>query len=210
MAVVVDAAQSIGYLDIAFTSWGCDFVVASLHKGMGAPLASGVLLMRREWFGRVDPLRPPTWDFSEFPIEQYAWAGTANVAASASVADAVQQRIGIARKRARLQRLAAYRHERVRRLARVRPLTPSDPSRTFGFSSFAVDGVQSSVVAERMRKDYRIILQDKASRPYRPFENPCGCRRSHIPPRESSTGWSARFAALPAASADGRTRRDVR
>ncbi len=87
VAVVVDAAQSIGYLDISVRTWGCDFVAASLHKGMGAPLATGVLAMRKEWFGRVEPLHPPTWDFSKYPIEQYAWTGTANVAASASLAE---------------------------------------------------------------------------------------------------------------------------
>lgn len=173
VAVLVDAAQSIGYVDIAFRSWGCDFLAASLHKGMGAPLATGVLVVRKDWIGRVEPLHPPTWDYSKYPIDQYAWTGTANVAASASIAEAVavQQRIGIARKRARLQWLASHWHERVRSLDGVRLLTPTAPTRSFGFSSFAIEGVPSSEVADRLRKEHRIIVQDKASRPHRPFDS---------------------------------------
>ncbi|MEP7381737.1 MAG: aminotransferase class V-fold PLP-dependent enzyme [Gemmatimonadota bacterium] len=173
VAVLVDAAQSLGYLDVTCNRWGCDFMAASLHKGMGAPLATGVLVMRKEWIGQVEPLHPPTWDTSKYPIDQYAWTGTANVAATAAIADAiaVQQQIGIARKRARLQRLASYWHERVRDVPGLSLLTPPAPSRSFGFSSFAIDGIPSREVAERMRRDYKILVQDKASRPHRPVEN---------------------------------------
>ncbi len=173
IAVVVDAAQSVGYLDVKFRAWGCDFVGMSLHKGLGAPIASGVLVVRKDWFGRVEPLHPPTWDIRKYPIEQYAWTGTANVAASAAIPEAlaVQRRIGLARKRARLRYLASYWHERVRNLRGVRILTPETPSRSFGFSSFAIDGIPSREVEERMRRQHKILVQDKASRPFRPVDN---------------------------------------
>ena len=173
IAVLVDAAQSVGYLDVKFRAWGCDFVGMSLHKGMGAPIATGVLLVRKDWFGRVEPLHPPTWDISKYPIDQYSWTGTANVAASAAIPEAiaVQRGIGLARKRARLRYLASYWHERVRNLRGVQILTPGTPSRSFGFSSFAIDGVPSREVEERMRRQHKILVQDKASRPFRPVDN---------------------------------------
>jgi len=173
IAVLVDAAQSVGYLDVKFRAWGCDFVGMSLHKGMGAPIATGVLLVRKDWFGRVEPLHPPTWDISKYPIDQYSWTGTANVAASAAIPEAiaVQRGIGLARKCARLRYLASYWHERVRNLRGVQILTPETPSRSFGFSSFAIDGVPSRDVEERMRRQHKILVQDKASRPFRPVDN---------------------------------------
>jgi selenocysteine lyase/cysteine desulfurase len=168
VAVLVDAAQSVGHLPIAFDTWGCDFLALSFHKAAGAPLATGALLMRREWIGRVAPLHPPTWDYGPYPIDQYAWIGTTNVAAHAI---ALQERIGLARKRARLMYLASYWHARARDIRGFRVLTPQQPERHIGYSSFAIAGVPSKVVAKRLRDDFQIQVQDKASRPYRPYDN---------------------------------------
>ncbi|MDQ3487082.1 MAG: aminotransferase class V-fold PLP-dependent enzyme [Acidobacteriota bacterium] len=173
VAVLVDAAQSVGYLDVDFAGWGCDFLATSMHKGMGAPIATGVLVVRKDWFGKVEPLHPPTWDTSKYPVAQYAWTGTANVAAHATLPDAIaaQERIGLARKRARLAYLAAEWHSMARDIKGFRVLTPMTADRSFGWCSFAIDHVPSKVVAERLRKEFQILVQDKASRPYRPYDN---------------------------------------
>ena len=173
MAVLVDAAQSVGYLDVNFAAWGCDFLAMSMHKGIGAPLATGVLVIRQDWIGRIEPLHPPMWDFSKYPADQYAWTGTANVAAQATVSDAIaaQEHIGVARKRARLIHLAAEWHASARDIKGFRLLTPVTGERSFGFCAFAIDHVPSKTVAERLRREFSILVQDKASRPYRPYEN---------------------------------------
>lgn len=173
VAVLVDAAQSAGYLDVHFRTWGCDFLALSLHKGVGAPISTGALVVRKDWFGRLEPLHPPTWDTSKYPIEQYAWSGTANVAAHASIPAALRalRRVSLPRKRERLRFLADHWQSRARRIAGVRILTPVAPDRSFGFASFAIDGVPSHTVAERLRTEFGILVQDKASRPYRPVDN---------------------------------------
>lgn len=104
----MDAAQSVGLLDVRFDAWGADFLGASLHKGLGAPAPSGVLLMRPEWIGRVAPLHPPSWPPDEYPMDAYEWNGTFGVAAHATAGDAVAyvQRIGLARRWARLRTLS--------------------------------------------------------------------------------------------------------
>lgn len=173
VAILVDAAQSVGYLDVNFAAWGCDFLAMSMHKGLGAPLATGVLVVRKDYIGKIEPLHPPTFDTSKYPVDQYAWIGTTNVAANATLPDAIaaQERIGIARKRARLMHLATYWHGLARDIKGFRSLTPSTFDRSFGFSAFALDHVPSKVVAERMKREFRILVQDKASRPYRPYDN---------------------------------------
>lgn len=171
VATCVDAAQSVGFLDVNFGALGCDFMAFSWHKGMCAPIAAGALAMRQRWIGVVEPLHPPTFDVGKYPMVQYTWAGTANLAAYAAIPTAisVQRQIGIASKHARLRYLADYWQSRLARIPRIRLLTPSLPARSMGFAAFAIEGMRSKTVAERLRERHRIIVQSKAERPYKPF-----------------------------------------
>jgi selenocysteine lyase/cysteine desulfurase len=171
VATCVDAAQSVGFLDVNFGAIGCDFLALSWHKGMCAPIATGALVMKPRWFGVLMPLHPPTWDVGKFPIEQYAWTGTANLAGYAAIPTAisVQQQIGVANKRARLEYLGSYWQSRLARLPRVRLLTPSAPARRMGFASFAIDGIPSKQVAQRLHDQHKLVVQSKAERPFKPF-----------------------------------------
>jgi len=172
VAVLVDAAQSVGILDTDFADLGCDFLGASLHKAIGAPIASGVLLMRAEQIGRVEPLHPPSWDAQpEYPMDRYEWSGAFQLAALATAGDAVrfQQGIGVSRKRARLQHLADRWQRRIAGAPRIRLLTPRSADRRFGTAAVAVDGLSSRALHERLRKDFGIVTQAKNGRhsPYR-------------------------------------------
>lgn len=171
VATCVDAAQSVGFLHVNFGAIGCDFMALSWHKGMCAPIASGALAMRQRWIGVVEPLHPPTFDVGKYPMVQYTWAGTANLAAYAAIPTAisVQRQIGIVSKHARLRYLADYWQSRLARIPRIRLLTPSLPARSMGFAAFAIEGMRSKTVADRLRERHRIIVQSKAERPYKPF-----------------------------------------
>jgi selenocysteine lyase/cysteine desulfurase len=170
VAVLVDAAQSLGVLDVDFARIGCDFLGASLHKWLGAPVASGVLVMRPEHAGAVRPLHPPSWDSPEHPMDPYEWSGTFNVPARAAVADALafQARMGIARKRARLRFLGERWMDALAAEPRVRVLTPRDPARSFGVGAFRVDGIPSADLARHLRRAAGVLVQDKAGR-HSPF-----------------------------------------
>jgi selenocysteine lyase/cysteine desulfurase len=171
VASCVDAAQSVGYLDVNFSSIGCDFLALSWHKAIGAPIATGALAMRQKWFGVVQPLHPPTWDVGKFPIEMYAWTGSVNLAAYSGVpvAIGVQRQIGIANKLTRSRYLGEYWQSRLARVARIRLLTPTSAARSMGFASFAVEGMKSSAVVKQLHDKYQINVQSKAERPYKPF-----------------------------------------
>ncbi len=166
VAVLVDAAQSVGILDVNFEALGCDFFAASLHKAIGAPIASGVLIMRKEHIGRVEPLHPPSWDAGEHPMDRYEWSGAFQLSALATAGDAVrfQQRIGVAQKRARLRFLGDRWQSRIADAPRIKLLTPRDPQRSFGTAAVAVDGLSSRELYERLRKDFGIVTQAKNGR----------------------------------------------
>lgn len=166
VAVLVDAAQSVGILDVSFEEIGCDFLGASLHKAIGAPIASGVLIMRPEHIGKVEPLHPPSWDSAEYPMDPYEWSGAFQLPALSTVGDAVrfQTAIGLDRKRARMRYLAERWQSRVSGLPRLRLLTPRVPARTFGTAAVAVDGMTSKALYERLRQDFGIATQAKNGR----------------------------------------------
>lgn len=172
VAVLVDAAQSVGMLDVSFDAIGCDFLATSLHKWLGAPLAAGALVMRAEHVDRVWPLHPPSWDTTEYPMTRFTWTGTINVAAPAGVADAIafQRILGADRKRARTRYLGDYWQSRLAEVPNVRMLTPRDPARSFGVASFMLEGVPSDSLVKHLRQRKGLLVQSKAGR-HSPFAN---------------------------------------
>lgn len=171
VAVLVDAAQSVGILDVDFNEIGCDFLATSLHKGLGAPMGTGALLMRPEHIGKVWPLHPPSWETTEYPMDLYEWTGTFNVAAYASVVDALafHNSLGAERKRARLQYLGDHWQNKLASMPGVTLLTPRARERSFGVGAFMVKGIPSAKLVKDLRAR-GIVVQDKAGR-HSPFDN---------------------------------------
>lgn len=172
VAVLVDAAQSVGMLDVNFEAIGCDFLATSLHKWLGGPIATGVLVMKPEHVGKVWPLHPPSWDTSQYPMDLYEWSGSINMAANASIGEALafQKMLGAERKLARMRYLGNYWQDGLRKIPGVKILTPIQPDRSFGVASFATDGIPSAQLARYLRTEKRVLVQDKAGR-HSPFKN---------------------------------------
>ncbi|MDQ3254509.1 MAG: aminotransferase class V-fold PLP-dependent enzyme [Acidobacteriota bacterium] len=172
VAVLVDAAQSVGLLDVSFDQIGCDFLGTSLHKWLGAPIASGALVMRPEHVGRVWPLHPPSWDTAKHPMEIYEWSGTFDMAARATITDALafQRKLGAEQKRARLRYLGDHWQNKVREVPNIHIFTPRDPSRSVGVASVMVEGVSSEKLAKHLRRRRGLLVQDKSGR-HSPYVN---------------------------------------
>jgi isopenicillin-N epimerase len=171
VAVLVDAAQSVGLLDVSFANIGSDFLATSLHKWLAAPMGTGALIMRPEHVGKVWPLNPPSWDTSKYPMDVYEWTGTFNVAAYASIVEALEfhHLIGAERKRARIRYLGDYWQTKLAAVPGARLLTPKEPSRSLGVASFMLDNVPAAKLVSHLRTK-GIIVQDKSSR-HSPFSN---------------------------------------
>lgn len=171
VAVVVDAAQSVGLLDVNFTEIGCDFFATSLHKWLAAPMGTGALIMRPEHVGKVWPLHPPSWDTAKYPMDIYEWTGTFNVAAYASIVDALnfQRTLGVARKRERVRFLGDYWQSRLADIPGARILTPRDTRRSLGVAAISVTGAPSAKLVTHLRSS-GILVQDKSGR-HSPFKD---------------------------------------
>ena len=171
VATLVDAAQSVGILDVHFDDIGCDFLSASLHKWLAGPIGTGVLIMKPQHIGKVWPLHPPSWDTKEYPMDLYEWTGTFNVAAYRATEDALRfhRMLGDQRKRARVRFLGDYWQERVRVIPGAVILTPRDATRSFGVASFMLETVSAKELAGLMSAR-GIVIQDKSGR-HSPFRN---------------------------------------
>jgi cysteine desulfurase/selenocysteine lyase len=56
-AVLLDAAQTAGHIDVRMADWQIDFLAAAGHKGLLGPLGTGVLCIRRGLESQLQPLR---------------------------------------------------------------------------------------------------------------------------------------------------------
>ncbi|MDM7922459.1 MAG: aminotransferase class V-fold PLP-dependent enzyme, partial [Pyrinomonadaceae bacterium] len=125
-----------------------------------------------EHVGKVWPLHPPSWDTSQYPMDLYEWSGSINMAANASIGEALafQKMLGAERKLARMRYLGNYWQEGLRKIPGVKILTPRQPDRSFGVASFAIDGMPSAQLARYLRTEKQVLVQDKAGR-HSPFKN---------------------------------------
>ena len=139
--VVADIAHSLGQLDFRIPDLGVDFVGASLHKWIGAPLGLGFLYIRD---GRLQDIDIDCGN-TEYPptdIRARVNAGTLNVAAVMTIPKALSfhARIPLAARAAHLRSLRDYWVEKVRGMPQVEVLTPDDAGMAGALTSFRLKG----------------------------------------------------------------------
>ena len=154
--VILDAAQTVGQLDVRVGDLGVDFAGFSLHKWVGAPLGTAGLYIKAD---RLADIAPHMGNTPEHDIRSRVFPGTTNFAATLTVPDALafQDALGgVARKQARLQYLRDSWVNRVRS-ARVQVLTPEDPSLYGSVSSFRIAGLSADAVQRALLDEHRIL-----------------------------------------------------
>ena len=159
--VICDAAHSFGQTDFKVPDLKADFVGLNMHKWIGAPIGVGILYIRKDRIGDIDPFMgefdpgPPT-------ITKRIHTGTANFAAYLSMPKAIEvhQAIGVANKGARLRYLRDLWAEPLRDHPQVDILTPADPTMHAGITSFRLKGKTSNAhnveLARKLLEDYGI------------------------------------------------------
>lgn len=139
--VLVDAAHSFAQLPDATAALGCDFLVASLHKWLGAPLGSGLLFVRKD---RIEALRPFYADTTAAPgdIRKLERLGNRpdSIHAGLRVAVRWHEALGTAVKQARLAHLQGLWTTRFRGLPKVTVHTPAEPGRFGAIGLFSLEG----------------------------------------------------------------------
>jgi selenocysteine lyase/cysteine desulfurase len=158
--LAVDGAQSMALLPYTMAELGADYYGASLHKWLMAPVGAGVLWMKPEHVDRVWPLVPPPPHVQG--MDRFVWSGTypEHVLASAVPALALHERLGTARKAARVRHLTRSWRERAERLPGARFYTASDDASSCGLATLELAGIDPDAVRKTLWERDRIFVQN--------------------------------------------------
>jgi selenocysteine lyase/cysteine desulfurase len=155
--VMVDGAHAVAQIEFKISDLNCDYYGASLHKWLAVPLGVGILHVRKEKIAQIWPLIAdegvPLTD-----IAHLNHVGTIPVHTDLAVDDAIDfyEKLGPARKEARLRFLQNYWTTKVRSNPRVRLHHPADPTKSCAIANVGIEGIKPSVLAERLLKEYKI------------------------------------------------------
>jgi len=155
--VMVDGAHAVAHFEFKISELNCDYYGASLHKWLAVPLGVGILHVRKEKIAQIWPLIAeegvPLTD-----IKHLNHVGTIPVHTDLAVDDAIDfyEKLGPARKEARLRYLQNYWTTKVRAIPRVRLHHPADPTKSCAIANVGIEGMKPSVLAERLLKEYKI------------------------------------------------------
>jgi selenocysteine lyase/cysteine desulfurase len=159
---IVDAAHSIGQMDITIPDIGADFVGFNLHKWIGAPLGVAVFYIKRNRLPDVDRMMGDE-ESPAASINSRIHTGTTNFAAFLTVPAALDfhEAVGTAHKAARLRYLRDRWVRAVRGRRGIDVLTPDDPRMAAGITSFRLTGRTSREdndrTVETLLTKYRIF-----------------------------------------------------
>jgi selenocysteine lyase/cysteine desulfurase len=156
--VLVDAAHSFAHLDYRLPELNSSFVVAHLHKWLGAPLGVGLLHIRKERIADIAPLFGDT-TYPVADIRKLGHFGTTPPAPVLAIIDAIafHNRIGGRNKEARLRYLKEYWSSRVRHLPRIELMVPHEPGRSCAIAAFRVEGMEAQQVTDYLFQEHRIF-----------------------------------------------------
>ena len=155
--VMVDGAHAVAQIQFNISDLNCDYYGASLHKWLAVPLGVGILHVRKEKIAQIWPMIAeegvPLTD-----IRHLNHVGTIPVHTDLAVDDAIDfyEKLGPARKEARLRFLQNYWTTKVRSIPRVRLHHPADPAKSCAIANVGIEGIKPSVLAERLLKEYKI------------------------------------------------------
>jgi len=160
--VILDSAHAWGQLDFRLPDLGADFVGLNGHKWIGAPLGVGVLYIRKDRLGEVDPFMgedhvPPE------DVRSRVHSGTANMAAFLALNEALDfhEAIGVTAKSARLTALQRAWTDPLRAMPGIDVLTPQDPRLVCAIGAFRLTGRTSEAdniaLARRLLDQFAIF-----------------------------------------------------
>lgn len=139
--VLIDGALAVGCIPVDVQALGCDFYATSLHKGIFAPVATGLLYVRRTQIRDLWPLFGAPVSLEQ-NIRKYEQWGTAPVAQYAALDDALDfhDAIGTDYLAARYHYLKRSWADRLIELPGVRFLTPLDRAYSCGIAKIHLEG----------------------------------------------------------------------
>ena len=158
--VIVDAAHSWGQIDFKAADLGVDFIGFNLHKWIGNPQGAGVIWIKAERTGDIDPYLGEEDDGT---ARSRVHTGTPNMACWVTIPAAIDfhEALGPANKEARLRYLRDLWVREVRDVPGIDVLTPDDPLMHAGITGFRLTGQttadENKALAARLRDEFGIL-----------------------------------------------------
>lgn len=163
--VILDAAQSVGQLDVDVDELGVDFMGFSLHKWVAAPLGTGGIYIRSDrldgiepWFGNA--IRDPEDIRARIPT------GTVDYAARLTIPDAIAEHRALGD--AKLAHLVGLRNrwtDAVRDIRGLGIVHPQEPDRVGAIGAFRLPGqrdwAQAQAAQQRFIERHRVLVVAK-------------------------------------------------
>jgi len=155
--VLVDGAHAFAHLNFKIPDLNCDYYGVSLHKWLSTPLGAGLLYVKKENIAKVWPIFGEGGN-KETDILHLNHTGTTPVATDLTISDAIDyfNKLGAARKEARLRYLQKYWTDQVRNLPHVTINTPVEPERCCAIANIGIKGLKPSELADVLLKKYKI------------------------------------------------------
>ena len=155
--VMVDGAHAFAQLEYRIPDLDADYYGASLHKWLGCPLGAGILYVRKDRIAKLWPV------FAEHgaaddDIRKLNHTGTHPAHTDLAIEDAIafHEKLGSARKEARLRYLQHYWTSRVRGKPKIVLNTPADPARTCAIANIAIEDIPPHDLARQLMDEHKI------------------------------------------------------
>lgn len=158
--VILDAAHSWGQVDFKPADLGVDFIGFNLHKWIGNPQGAGVIYIKADRLGDIDPYMG---EKDNGRATSRAHTGTPNMACWVTIPKAIEfhNAIGAANKEARLRHLRDLWVREVRGIKGIDVLTVDDPRTHAGITGFRLngrtDGNDNKAIAARLKDEFGIL-----------------------------------------------------
>ena len=156
---ILDAAQSVGHLDINVKKINCDFMAFSGHKMFG-PTGIGVLYGKKELLDNLEPFMYGGDMIKEVSLEDSNWndipwkfeAGTPNISGAIGLGKAIDyiNKIGIDNIKKHDEELTKYLIEKLSELESIKVY---NPKKIIGIVSFNLGNIHPHDVAEMLGKE---------------------------------------------------------
>lgn len=154
--VMVDGAHAIAHIQFNIPDLHCDYYGASLHKWLAVPLGVGILYVNKKHVKKIWPLIAEGENIET--IKRLNHFGTNPVHTILAIEHSIDFyfQIGPAKKEARLQYLQQYWTNQVRDFGKIKLNTPAADQRACGIANVGIEGMNPSVMAERLLKEHKI------------------------------------------------------
>lgn len=156
--VMLDGAHAVGHFTFDLHELDCDYYGSSLHKWLSVPLGCGMLYVKKDKIGKLEPLLAP-FDLKLKTMDYLNNTGTHPVATDLAVLNAIefQEKIGGKRKEDRLRYIQRYWSDQVRDFPGLTVNTPKDPDRSCGIANVGVDKVTPTEMSKILMDKYQIF-----------------------------------------------------